>query len=144
MVHLALLYYYVWNSHTVVVHTAQYDNSYLLVSAFRSQQESATSKDVLHFNFLSSLSSCSLSLQGPLVVKSACLQSLITAQAHWQTAICWWGGLSVKIIFSFPLILKSFLTAREGEPRQETCTDWVTLNKNSNTYWTSLTRFILL
>lgn len=53
MVHLALLYYYVC---TVVAHTVQYDNSYHLVSAFMSQQESATCEDILHFNFLSSFS----------------------------------------------------------------------------------------
>lgn len=43
-------------SSTVVVHTARYDNSYRRVSAFMSQQESATCEDILHFNFLSSLS----------------------------------------------------------------------------------------
>lgn len=41
-------------SSTVVIHTVRNDNSYRLVSAFMSQQESATCEDVLHFNFLPS------------------------------------------------------------------------------------------
>lgn len=37
-------------SSTVVIHTLRNDNSYRPVSAFMSQQESATCEDVLHFN----------------------------------------------------------------------------------------------
>lgn len=51
---LASLYYYYVCS--MAIHTLSNDNSYRLVSAFMSQQESATSEDTLHFNFLSLLS----------------------------------------------------------------------------------------
>lgn len=83
MVHLAIIPSEAGG--TVVTHAAQQDNSCRLVSAFMSQQESATCEDALHFNFLSSFS-LTLSVHpvaSPprvlLVVKSACLQSLITA-----------------------------------------------------------------